>query len=356
MLRSDRCAIVGAGIMGTLVAEKLFSSGWDVTVYERESLDKSGACSMTAAAMLAPYCELDVSDPLVMEIGRQSLESWPLLIDEYAPDIFFRSLGSVVVAHPQEQQELERFYRRIERHVSGVCQKLTVQELHHFEPQLGGTFDGGLAVAGEAQVDGSAFLRSLQKELIKRGVRFIDEVFIEDIGNQRVGNETYDWVIDCRGLAAKDEIKELRGVRGEILEVKASEVRIDRPVRVMHPRYPLYIVPRPNHRYLIGATVIESLSDKPVTVRSALELLSTTFCVHPGFAESHIMNFNVGVRPAFCDNLPRVYLDNRCICINGLYRHGFLLAPTLADWVAQIINKSNCSQIHPNIFMEKACK
>jgi glycine oxidase len=37
------------------------------------------------------------------------------------------------------------------------------------------------------------------------------------------------------------------------------------------------------------------------------------------------------LRPAFPDNLPRILVEGDKIAVNGLYRHGFLLAPALAE-------------------------
>ena len=51
-------------------------------------------------------------------------------------------------------------------------------------------------------------------------------------------------IVDCRGFAARDALPELRGVRGEMMLVRTREVRLDRVVRFLHPRIPLYIVPR----------------------------------------------------------------------------------------------------------------
>ena len=44
-----------------------------------------------------------------------------------------------------------------------------------------------------------------------------------------------------------------------------------------------------------------------------------------------------GARPAFPDNRPRIIVAERYIYVNGLYRHGFLLAPVLAELVADYI-------------------
>jgi glycine oxidase len=62
--------------------------------------------------------------------------------------------------------------------------------------------------------------------------------------------------------------------------------------------------------------------------------------VHPAFAEARIIEFGAGLRPAFPDNLPRVTIgrDGR-IMVNGLYRHGFLIAPALAELTLNYVER-----------------
>src|SRR5207253_10036786 len=137
-------------------------------------------------------------------------------------------------------------------------------------------------------------------------------------------------VIDCRGLAARDEQPGLRGVKGEMILIETAEVQLARPVRLIHPRWPLYVIPREDNLFMLGATSIEA-EDTGVSVRSALELLGAAYAVHPAFAEARIVEFGSGLRPAFPDNLPRINIEKDRILVNGLYRHGFLIAPALAE-------------------------
>src|SRR3546814_11460116 len=53
-----------------------------------------------------------------------------------------------------------------------------------------------------------------------------------------------DVTVDCRGLAARDRLAELRGVRGEMLVLRSREVTLTRSVRLLDPRIPVYLVPR----------------------------------------------------------------------------------------------------------------
>jgi glycine oxidase len=132
-------------------------------------------------------------------------------------------------------------------------------------------------------------------------------------------------------------LPDLRGVRGEMLRVRAREVSLTRAVRLLHPRYPLYVVPRSDGEYMIGATMIESAERGPVTVRSALELLGAAYALHPAFGEAEILEMSADVRPAYVDNEPRIVEKDGRIFLNGFYRHGFLLAPAFAERAAALV-------------------
>ena len=100
----------------------------------------------------------------------------------------------------------------------------------------------------------------------------------------------------------------------------------------MHPRYPLYIVPKPNHHFVLGATQIESEDDSPISVRSTLGLLSAAYSIHAGFGEARIINAQSGLRPAFVDHQPKIHVDEtqRIVSVNGLFRHGYLIGPAVS--------------------------
>jgi glycine oxidase len=313
MQPSEAVTVVGAGIAGTWQALLFAKAGHAVTLHERGDPSLAGAAAHWAGGMLAPNCEAETAEPIVTQLGRRSLELWRA----HLPDVAMN--GSLVVAHPRDRADYERFARLTSGH-----ERVDGRRLAELEPALGGRFRQGLFFPNEAHVEPRHVLPVLHRQLQEAGatIRF----------NQAVEPRTLDGtVIDCRGLAARDVFPDLRGVRGEIVVVETAEVALSRPVRLIHPRWPLYIVPRPEGRYLIGATTIESEDAGGVTVRSALELLTAAYAVHPAFGEARIVEFGAGLRPAFPDHAPRIRIDGRHIAVNGLYRHGFLLAPALAE-------------------------
>jgi glycine oxidase len=262
--------------------------------------------------MLAPWCEAEASEPVITRLGIRSLALWR----ENFPHTPFN--GSLVVAHARDRADYERFAR-----LTSGYRRLDAQGIGEIEPSLEGRFREGLFYAGEGHVEPRRVLPQLHARIAAAGgrIKFNSEAEPDDIDGV---------VIDCRGLAGRDAQSALRGVKGEMILIETDEVELSRPVRLIHPRWPLYIIPRGHNRFMLGATSIES-EDNSVSVRSALELLGAAYSVHPAFAEARIVEFGSALRPAYPDNLPRIAVNNDKIAVNGLYRHGFLLAPALAE-------------------------
>jgi glycine oxidase len=305
-------SVIGAGIAGAWQALLFAGSGRAVTLHERSDAAMTQSTSYWAGGMLAPHCEAEVSEPVIVRLGLRSLKLWR----EHFPEIPFN--GSLVVAHPRDRADFERFAR-----LTSGYRRLDAQGIHEIEPSLEGRFREGLFYADEGHVEPRKILPELHARIRAAGgaIQFDSDVEPADIDGT---------VIDCRGLAARESERALRGVKGELILIETDEVELSRPVRLIHPRWPLYIIPRGHNRFMLGATSIESESSG-VSVRSALELLGAAYAVHPAFGEARILEFGSGLRPAFPDNLPRIAVNNDKIAVNGLYRHGFLLAPVLAE-------------------------
>lgn len=315
-----RVAVVGAGVAGLCCAVELRARGAEVELFDRGAAVGDGACSWFAGGMLAPWCERENADEAVLVHGRRALQWWA----EQVPGV--TSAGSLVVAPPRDQPELRRFTERSCGHAW-----LRGEAIAALEPDLEGRFEQGLYFADEAHLDPRAAIAALADKLARGGARFHwgEEVQPEQLD--------FDAVLDCRGYAARDDWRELRGVKGEMLILRTEEVSLNRPVRLLHPRIPLYIVPRADHYFMLGATMVENAQRRRFTARSMLELLGSAYALHPAFAEAEIVETGVDVRPAFVDNLPRLQRQGRVLRANGLYRHGFLLGPALARAAAEAV-------------------
>ena len=305
--------VIGAGIAGTWQALMFAKAGCRVTLHERDAAAMTQATSHWAGGMLAPHCESEAGEPVITRLGLRSLELWR----EALPETPFN--GSLVVAHARDQADFQRFSRLTQGH-----QRVGGEEIARLEPHLAGRFPEALFFPQEGHVEPRRVLPELHACLRNAGVAIVFD-------SEPTPRDLDGLTIDCRGIAARDTNPDLRGVKGETVLIETAEIALKRPVRLVHPRWSLYIIPRAGNRFLIGATSIEC-EDTGVSVRSALELLSAAYAVHPAFGEARIIEFGAGLRPAFPDNLPRVTVaDNMRVVVNGLYRHGFLLAPALAE-------------------------
>ncbi|MGH6841535.1 MAG: FAD-dependent oxidoreductase [Methylocella sp.] len=313
-----RIRIVGAGIAGLTIAFEFARAGCDVELIEcREG--PGLCCSYFAGGMLAPWCEAESTEKLILELGLESLRFWT----ESVP-VATRQ-GTLVVAPARDRPELIRFARRTRGY-----EHIDAGRIAALEPDLAGRFEEALFFASEAHLDPRMAMAALAARLAG-----FDNVTLRFGPAARQARA--DWTIDCRGLAAQDALADLRGVKGEMLILTTREIALTRPVRFLHPRLPVYVVPRGDGLFMIGATMVESEDAGRITARAMLELLGAAYCLHPAFAEAEIVETGAGVRPAFPDNLPRIRFDGRKVYVNGLYRHGFLLAPALARRAVQAV-------------------
>src|SRR6202012_1146045 len=305
-------SIIGAGIAGSWHALLFAQAGHAVTLHERSDAAMTESTSHFAGGMLAPWCEAESSEPVIGRLGLRSLDLWR----QHFPDTPFN--GSLVVAHARDRADFERFAKLTTHH-----RRLDASGVSELEPSLEGRFREGLFYPGEGHVEPRRVLPQLHAAIARAGgkIEFNSDAQLSDLDGI---------VIDCRGIAARDTQTDIRGVKGEMIIIETGEVELSRPVRLIHPRFPLFVIPRGDGRFMLGATSIES-EDTGVSVRSALELLGAAYVVHPAFGEARIVEFGSGLRPAFPDNLPRISIEQERIAVNGLYRHGFLLAPALAE-------------------------
>ncbi|MBN3819052.1 FAD-dependent oxidoreductase [Paraburkholderia sp. Se-20369] len=330
-------AVLGGGLVGRLIAWRLAGDGHRVALYERGGADGERSAAWVAAASLAPLAGAASAELLITELGAASLARWPQWLAELPEPVFFQQHGTLVVWHHADRAEAPLFERRVRANapaglLDGGFVSLAGAQVDAAEPALAGRFARGLLLPREGQLDNRQALRAVAAGLAERGVDAHWHVAID-------ANSMPDahFTIDCRGLGAKPVLPALRGIRGEVARVHAPGIGLTRPVRLLHPRYPLYIAPKQDDLYVIGATEVEGEDMSPVSVRSALELLSAAFSVHPAFGEARILELNAQCRPTLPDHRPALIWDGAAtLAVNGLYRHGFMIAPEVAHAAAAL--------------------
>lgn len=336
-----RIGIAGAGLLGRLVAWTLAQAGHQVSVHDpapgpAPSFDGQGAAGFTAAGMLSPLAERESADADVAARGWQSIERWRQITDQLTAgdpvgQRLFEQQGSLLVAHGSDQGAAQRVLARL-GDGNGVTQpqRLGAAQLAQLEPSLHGSLGPLHAwlLAGEAHIDTVGTMQALQAQAV--GVQWHWNHTVQNIQAGQLDGQRCDWVFDLRGVGAK-AVCPVRGVRGEMVWLHAPGLGLRRPVRLLHPRHRVYVVPRPGDVVLVGASEIETEDRSPMSLRSAVELMAAAHSVLPALAESRILRLDTNLRPALPDHRPQCHVEPGLVRINGLYRHGWLLGPSLVD-------------------------
>ena len=331
--------IAGAGLLGRLLAWQLGRAGHRVSVHDpaadaEPSFDGRQAAGFTAAGMLSPLAELDNSSAEVAALGWRSLALWRGIVAALRTRPACRTDGSLLLAHHSDLGAAQRVLARLAAAPPGTPQAeaLPAGRLAQIEPSLQGAAHAWL-LPQEGHIDTVAALRALHAEAPgvdwhwRSTVRAVEPgaLVLADGGRPR-----FDLVFDVRGTGASPELP-VRGVRGEMVWLQAADHGLTRPVRLLHPRHRVYLVPRAADTVLVGASEIESADRSPVSLRSAVELMAAAHSVMPALAEARIVRLDVNLRPALPDNEPHLEVAPGQVRINGLFRHGWLIAPALVE-------------------------
>ncbi|MBB3197260.1 FAD-dependent oxidoreductase [Roseateles terrae] len=328
-----RILIAGAGLAGRLCAWALSRTGHAVTVCDPSPdagarFDGTGAAAFTAAGMLSPLAEQEQGGARVAAWGWRSLTLWTGIVQALRPlEVPFRRDGSLLLAHRSDLGSAQRILALIPG-----SEALSASALQALEPTLVPGLHGWL-LPEEGLIGPVAAMRALLQSAPHVdwrwgcAVQAVMPCALVLTSGERLAA---DWVIDTRGLGAAPDLP-VRGVRGEIVTLSLPGHGLRRPVRLLHPRHRVYLVPRTADELAVGASEIESEDRSPVSLRSAVELMAAAHSVMPALTEARILRLDRHLRPALPDNLPALAHAPGLLRLNGLYRHGWLLAPAMVE-------------------------
>jgi glycine oxidase len=349
-----KLGIAGAGLLGRLLALRLSRLGHTIDVFDPAAgPDARGAAGWTAAGMLSPTAELESADMNVFDYGVRSIDLWADLLPTLARPVAFSRAGSLLLAHRPDTGAAQRMIRLLDDKAPAEHRPLAISiaELARLEPDVHGPSQAWL-LPHEGQLHTVQAMQALYASADDGKVTWhwnttVTRLTAGTLHDGETGRQ-FDHVFDVRGTGARDEgateagpaisCRQVRGVRGEIFWVHAPGVRLNRPVRLLHPRHRVYLVPRPGDIVVIGASEIESEDRSPVSLRSTVELLAAAHSVMPALAEARLVHNETNLRPALADNLPRIEHETGLTRINGLFRHGWLIAPAIVEEALTTLN------------------
>lgn len=331
-----KIGIAGAGLVGRLLAFELARTGHSVQVFDpAPHAEARGAAGWTAAGMLCPVAELQCADEHVFQLGLRSLELWPQIAGQLDVNVEVRREGSLLFAHRGDEGAAARMVDFLTRKAPAGFepQAISMEQVRELEPAVQGPAHAWL-LPGEGSLHTVQAMHALAATATRAGAQWHWGHPVERIeaGALWVSGQrhAFDWVFDARGVGAKPDLP-VRGVRGEVFTLHAPGVALRRPLRLLHPRYAVYLVPRSGDQVVVGASSIESEDRSPVSLRTTVELLAAAHSVVPELGEARIVQAETNLRPALPDNLPVVDTQPGLTRVNGLYRHGWLIAPAMVE-------------------------
>ncbi|MFL6693325.1 MAG: FAD-dependent oxidoreductase [Ramlibacter sp.] len=329
-----RIGIAGAGLLGRLLALQLGRAGHQVHVHDSApGPDARGAAGWTAAGMLSPVAELETADEHVFRWGLRSLDLWPEIVRALPQPVELRREGSLLLAHREDAGAARRVVDLLAAKAPAdhQAQRIDGDALAALEPSVRRGPQAWL-LPGEGQIHTVQAMQALVAGAPNTTWHWNSTVERADAQRLQLasGSLAFDWVFDVRGVGARPQLP-VRGVRGEIFWLHAPGVELRRPLRLLHVRHRVYLVPRAPDLVVVGASEIESEDRSPVSLRTTVELLAAAHSIIPALAEARIVHSETNLRPAMPDNLPLLETSPGLTRINGLFRHGWLIAPALVE-------------------------
>ena len=355
--------VVGAGAIGLACAWRAAQRGARVCVVDR---GRPGAgASEVAAGMLVPVTEVDFGEGPLVRLKLASADSYPSFVSELegasGVDTGYRREGAVYVALDRDEAESLRRLHELQQSLGLESEWLTASAARELEPGLAPACAAGILAPGDGQVDPRALVDALVLAAERAGARLVTgtEVVrglvdgshlrgVESAGGDRYEAEHLVLACGCwSGGAAwlpEEARPPVRPVKGQVVHLAGAPDFVARlPV---HTQW-VYVVPRPDGRVVVGATVEERGFDVSVTADAVLQLLREAYRVLPDVAELQWVGARAGLRPGTPDNAPligRGTLEGLLLA-TGHYRNGILLAPATADAVVALLTGEDPDQV-----------
>jgi glycine oxidase len=352
--RSYDAVIVGGGVIGLSCAWRLAQRGAEVAVVDR-SRPPAGA-TRVAAGMLAPVGELAFGEPELLKLTLAAAELYPDFVAELergsGVSTGYRRDGALHVALDRDEAAELRRTHQLQRSLGLGAEWLPPRRCRDLEPGLTPSFNGGVHAPGEGSVDPRALSAALLNVLEGEGVELLTGVAVEAAlldGGRVAGVRTGQGrelpaaavVLAAGAWSGRAEwLPErarppVRPVKGQILELRSRDGIP--PCRRVVASERVYLVPRPDGRLIVGATVEEQGFDATVTAGGVHELLREAYRLLPEVAEVELVETAAGLRPGTPDNLPLVGPSGTdgLLWATGHYRNGILLAPLAANVLAE---------------------
>jgi glycine oxidase len=355
MLKFD-VAIAGGGLIGSAIALELARAGLSVGVFDKQEPGREA--SWASAGILSPAPENPGMIPMV-PLGIASMAQYPEFIANVEEisgrDTGHRKKGTLEALFSGNAREELSTLVALHHGLGLKAEALSAGEAREMEPALSEDMEAAVLRPEEGAVDNRALTAAVLEAATISGAQIFADRAVHAV--RRVGTRCTGLVIQNETVEAKFTViaagcysAEIKGVapyapvtpvKGQILALRHSDIKI---ARVLWSEN-IYLVPRPDGRVIVGATVEKAGFDKHLTAGGLQKLVNGATELAPQLAGARIEEIWAGLRPDSPDHLPIIGptdLEDLVIA-TGHFRSGIVLAPITAKLVCEWITKKSVS-------------
>ncbi len=354
--------IIGAGVIGLVIAWRLANAGRRVLVVERHH--PGAGASRAAAGMLAPLAEIDYVEREFLELKQRSMILWPSFAAELEAltgiDLDHRTHGTLMVAIDRDDAEDLRRHFDYRQSLGLPVQWLTGPQARQLEPYLSNRIQAAIDIPSDHQVDNLKLVDALTQAATRCGATILTQTTVSHINTDTqtptaAVHPTHHPDQPHTTLRAKDNVilaagcwsrrvgglkpshrPQVRPVKGQMFSVQMPQEHVlTRVVRAPEA----YLVPRSDGRLIIGATCEEKGFDDRLTAGGLFDVLRGAYETLPIVYELEFLKTWVGLRPGTLDNEPIIARSQTpgVIFATGHYRNGILLTPVTGALVLEMV-------------------
>jgi glycine oxidase len=351
--------IVGSGVIGLSVAWRVGETNRRVAIFDPAP---GRGSSYAAAGMLAPVTEAAWGEEALIRLNVRAGAAWEHFADELQGQsglrLGYETQGTLLVACDASDRAYLEELLDFQHHLGLNASWYGPTACRDLVPLLAPGIRGGIFAPQDHRVDNRRLLAALELACEKRGVEIhksrVDEVLSDEKGvyGIRCGTDVVraPVVIIAAGVSSffitgvpQGALPPIRPVKGQILRLRTAlgDPLLNHAVRALVHGHSVYIVPRPDGRIAIGATVEEKGDDTTVTAGAIYELLRDALQVLPSLSEVEFTEALAGLRPGSPDNAPIIGPTTLpgLIVAAGHYRNGILHAPLTSEAVTYFLEK-----------------
>ncbi|MAZ46141.1 MAG: hypothetical protein CMM98_00990 [Rickettsiales bacterium] len=341
--------IFGSGIIGLFIAHKLLMQGKKVKIFEYKN--SKGNSTDASVGMLAPLIEAKPYEKKLFELMIESKKIWDNFLQDkkFKVETGLKKNSSLLIATNKDEEESIFFKKNFIEKLGFNPKILNSQQTKNIEPNLNSNVKCSLFVEDNNQTNPELLKSYLKRKIKKMG----GEVFVFD----QVSDITFtssklifkrkkidfeNIVIAC-GAWSNDFLKNKIGIEFPMRPIKGVSMILEAKKKLFKNNIwfkKIYIAPRENNQFAIGATEDEKGFEKFVTLDEIFYLSTSIWEYLPQIENFRFLRSISGLRSLLDDGNPVIgslKKNKKVICAFGHFRHGILLAPITAEIVSNYV-------------------